>query len=347
MILCSSRDAESLFFGFYGGEPLLEKELIQKCIQYIDDHVEAKNVYYNITTNATLLSGQIVKTFVDHSVSLLISLDGPPEIHNKNRGFEKGEGNPHEIILNNLRRIKDQYPAYYKEHVSFNTVLDGRNGFADINEYFNSDKLFDESTFLSTLISDNYAKESNVVSEKFIEESKYDLFLGLLTMVGRLKADGKSKLQMAQLGMLKMLRENKQFGDKEELPDCSHHGGNCIPGLHKLFLTVEGNLYPCEKISEFSHSCCIGTLSKGIDLDKVSNLLNMETITREECQKCWAYEYCTICLMCADDTRKISRDLVLKQCEEVRSNLEGMFKDYCVCREILDTRRYESWEREF
>ncbi len=41
-----SRDSESIAFGFYGGEPLLEASLIEKCIDYINKNVEGKEVNY-------------------------------------------------------------------------------------------------------------------------------------------------------------------------------------------------------------------------------------------------------------------------------------------------------------
>ena len=106
MILKHSKDTEILFFGFYGGEPLLEKELITQCIKYIEENVEGKTIQYNITTNGTLLTGDIVELFVKYNVSLTISLDGPEEIHNKNRKFITGKGNPHSIIMNNLYILK-------------------------------------------------------------------------------------------------------------------------------------------------------------------------------------------------------------------------------------------------
>lgn len=46
-----------IMFGFYGGEPLLNMNLIKQIIEYIDSLPKIKNTYfiYNMTTNALLL----------------------------------------------------------------------------------------------------------------------------------------------------------------------------------------------------------------------------------------------------------------------------------------------------
>lgn len=334
MILEHSIDAEELYFGFYGGEPLLEKELIRKCMEYIDDTVEGKKVYYNITTNATLLTSDIIPLLVKHKVTLLISLDGPENIHNKNRGFEKKGGNPHGIIIKNLTNLQHNYPKYYKECVSFNAVLTGKDGFSYIDSFFKDNKLFQNAKVMSTLVSDDYCKDKNKVDEEFDAERLYAAFLNLLTYIGRIKSKN-SKLLETHIEAIDDQRKDKIYGEQRILPECSHHAGGCVPGIHKLFMTANGNFYPCEKVSESSEICRIGNINKGFNLDKISKLLNIELCTEEECKKCWAYQYCTVCLVNADGLDKISKERILCECKKVKYRVENGFKDYCVCKEAI------------
>lgn len=336
LILRHSKDTEILFFGFYGGEPLLEKELITQCIKYIEENGEGKTIQYSITTNGTLLTEDIVEFFVKHNVSLTISLDGPAEIHNKNRKFITGKGDPHSIIMKNLYIIKKRYPSYYKEHISFSTVLDGKSDFKCIDEFFSKNMLFDEKVIISVPISNNYSKSINKQSDQFIEDNRYALFLNLLAIVGRINEQDTSKLLKLQKEAITSSRNTKCFGDKKELSYCSHRNGGCIPGIHKLFLTTSGDFYSCEKVSECSNSCKIGNIEEGLDLYKICELSNLQLITEEECLNCWASEYCTICLAQADDMDGISKELILKKCPRVRCEIEDMLKDYCVCKEITD-----------
>ncbi len=338
MVLSHSKDAEVLFFGFYGGEPLLEKELIKQCIEYIDNSVEGKTIQYNITTNGTLLTGDIVELFVNHNVSLMISLDGPAEIHNKNRGFATGEGNPHSIIMKNLYNLKQKYPSYYKEHISFSTVLDGISDFKCIDSFFAEDVLFNEKVIMSVPVSNNYSKNINGQRDQFIEDNRYALFLNLLAIVGRISEQDTSKLLKLQKESVTSSRNTKCFGDQKELPYCTHRNGGCIPGIHKLFLTTCGDFYSCEKVSECSDVCKIGNIYEGVDLPKIAKLSNLQLVTEEECQRCWAFGYCTICLAQADDMEKLSKELILKRCPKVRCEIEDMFKDYCMCKEIANQK---------
>ncbi|NSJ05515.1 hypothetical protein [[Clostridium] scindens] len=63
-----SRDSTRIIIGFYGGEPLLEFDLIKKCAFYafyIEKLFYGKKVIFTITTNATLLKESIVEFFVE------------------------------------------------------------------------------------------------------------------------------------------------------------------------------------------------------------------------------------------------------------------------------------------
>lgn len=333
MIIAHSMDAESLYFGFYGGEPLLEKGLIQNCIEYLDNKVEGKKIYYNITTNATLLTDDIIPLLVDHKVALLVSLDGPQDVHNKNRGFTNENGNPHGVIMNNLRHLMEKYPEYYQEYVSFNAVLTGTDSFSYIDAFFKDNRLFKNVKVMSSLVSNNYCKNNNkMVNEGFEEELSYATFLNLLKHIGRIKGDT-SKLLETQIESIDHRRKDRMYGDQFTLPETMHHTGVCLPGIHKLFMTAEGKFYPCEKISEKSQICRIGDIDNGINIQRVKKLLNIELYTEKECKKCWAYQYCTVCLVNADGLHEISRDKILSECKNVRERVETEFKDYCVCKE--------------
>ena len=43
-------------------------------------------------------------------------------------------------------------------------------------------------------------------------------------------------------------------------------GGQCLPGIQRFFVTVEGKFFPCERVDEESSELCIGSLESGFDL---------------------------------------------------------------------------------
>ena len=79
-----SLNSDSVTIGFYGGEPLLEYELIKQCVAYAEEIFAGKKLSFNMTSNATLLTEESVLFLAAHDFNLTISLDGPANIQNKN-----------------------------------------------------------------------------------------------------------------------------------------------------------------------------------------------------------------------------------------------------------------------
>ena len=119
--LSRTPETSRVVIGFYGGEPLLEFELIKKCVEYAKSQVEGKEIRFNMTTNGTLLSDEVVDFLVENDVMLSISLDGSEEEHDANRKFVNGKGS-FSTIIKNIMRIKDRYPEYDKRINIMTTV---------------------------------------------------------------------------------------------------------------------------------------------------------------------------------------------------------------------------------
>ena len=58
-----SSPAESLSFEFQGGEPLLNFDVIKHIVSYTESVKGCKNVSYNVVTNLTLLTDEIIDFF--------------------------------------------------------------------------------------------------------------------------------------------------------------------------------------------------------------------------------------------------------------------------------------------
>lgn len=93
-----SIDSDVVTIGFYGGEPLLEFELIKQVILYTEKKFQGKIVHYAMTTNVSLLSIDKVEFLWKHDVHLVLSLDGPKEIQEKNRIYV-GSKKVHTMLL--------------------------------------------------------------------------------------------------------------------------------------------------------------------------------------------------------------------------------------------------------
>ena len=127
-----TQDSRDVVIGFYGGEPLLEMALIKECVAYIKSAYWGKSVSYITTTNATLLTGEVVDFLVNNDVSVMVSFDGPKEIHDINRHFENGRGS-FDLIMKNLMQIKERYPEFYAK-IQTNTVLAPEEDYSCVKE---------------------------------------------------------------------------------------------------------------------------------------------------------------------------------------------------------------------
>lgn len=100
-----SIEMDELALSFYGGEPLLEFDLIKRCVDYIISKSGERKVRFPMTTNGTLLTEEVIKFLVQHEFKLLISLDGNKESHDINRQFRNGGGS-FEVIYNNFMWLR-------------------------------------------------------------------------------------------------------------------------------------------------------------------------------------------------------------------------------------------------
>lgn len=335
-LLVHSDKSNELEIGFYGGEPLLEFDLIKKCVEYVEDKTVGRNPVYGITTNATLLNEEKIDFLVNHNFRTVISFDGPKEIHDKYRKFADSGRGSFDIVMKNVKHIKEKYPEYFKTNMVFNTVLNPKEGFSCIGDFLQKEELFQDAAFTAGIVSDIGLKKSEKddLLEQYIEEYNYEYFKLLLSKIGKLKNENVSLVVGNVFPNLVKIRGGKHREIGKELPDKWHRGGPCVPGDRAVFITVDGDFYPCEKVCENADMAVMGNIWDGIDVKKAEKILNIERYTSEECKNCWAYRYCDSCIRYAEPGEKNLKDKLLQRCMRIKRSLEEDFKDYCVLREI-------------
>lgn len=99
-----SKDKKSLHISWYGGEPLLAFDIIKELsLAAIDTYGE--NYSSSMVTNGYLFDDKIIETLEELRINdIQITLDGPPEIHNKRRKLPNEE-DTFFVILQNMQRI--------------------------------------------------------------------------------------------------------------------------------------------------------------------------------------------------------------------------------------------------
>lgn len=98
--------APAIKIEFQGGEPLLNFELVRKITEAVRVRAPAhgKTVEFVIASNLALLTDEVLSFCREHDVFLSTSLDGPADLHNRNR--PRPGGNSHDLAVAGIRRAQ-------------------------------------------------------------------------------------------------------------------------------------------------------------------------------------------------------------------------------------------------
>jgi uncharacterized protein len=92
---------------FQGGEPLLNFGLIEEVVHRAEqrNREERRNLGFVIATNLALLTDEMLEFCARHDINISTSLDGPADLHNKNR--PRPGRNSWELATDGIRRVRE------------------------------------------------------------------------------------------------------------------------------------------------------------------------------------------------------------------------------------------------
>lgn len=96
-----------LYIGLHGGEPTLlpKARLDQICTILRDALADVTNVHFAMQTNGTLLDDEWIEVIAKQRISVGVSLDGPPHIHDAARPDHRGRGS-YDAALRGIRLLQ-------------------------------------------------------------------------------------------------------------------------------------------------------------------------------------------------------------------------------------------------
>jgi uncharacterized protein len=325
LFMAHNQDTAEPALTFYGGEPLLALPLLKKIVDYLKRNY-TRNVRMNLTTNGTLLFEEAARFLKENDIAIVVSLDGPKDIHDSMRVYANGTGT-FEVILHNLRNLKKNYPEYYDEKVGIRTTLACVDAAETIRDFFISDTILfkdkmiltgfvdtvDTDLFTRNIVDINdkgaIARLSAVFHEAILKQVPIDPFLDSLFMRS-----------------LKKIHKRIM----EPLGETHYPNGICCPGARRTFCTLGGSLSVCERVSA---GLCIGHVDTGIDPQRVCDILQEYIkLSNPQCVDCWAVRFCSLCFTSIyNDRFDIERKN--KICEMVRANIKADLVLYCTVME--------------
>ena len=103
LLLKNSKTINNFSVTWYGGEPLLAMDVIERLSKEFIEICDKNEIYYSasIITNGYLLTPAIAKKLIDLKIEFMqITIDGSKETHDKRRILANGKGTFDKIISN-------------------------------------------------------------------------------------------------------------------------------------------------------------------------------------------------------------------------------------------------------
>lgn len=261
---------EEINIGFFGGEPMLEFELLKDITMLIEMHpsYDSSRVIFSVVTNGTIYSGEIATFLKEHRIGLVFSCDGSPEVQDTFRRFPDGKKTS-AIVEANIRRALKDFGQLPVNSVYHPTTL---NQLPETVSYLSN--LGIRQIYLSPDFSADWKKEDieavpeiySQIAQQYIDHylEKDPHFISLID----------SKLTVILRGGYKPQER-------------------CRMGKGEMAFTPAGNIYPCERlIGNGENGHCIGDLIEGLKIEKMLCHKASDSEINHECTECSVKEYC-------------------------------------------------------
>lgn len=322
---------KEIYIGFYGGEPLLNFDLIKKCVEYSKNKKDNKKISYSMTTNATLINEKIANFLAEHDFDVLVSFDGPEEIHNENRVYINGKGS----FDNAIRGTKLLVGAFNKLNkrpkVGFNIVTSGPDyvkKYNEIQKFFNENKWLPEAMPVTCSTVESSPQESKYVLPQ--SEDEKEIMSNSVLPLKDWSANEKEKTQQwlfsDGVNNKDLLIIHNRLFLKEPAKEYGMNGC-CVPGQRRVYVTIDGKFLPCEKVGSSPN---IGDVDNGFNFDNIKKYYINDFIdeAKKYCKNCWAVNLCTCCYANCYDSKGLHYNYRHELCVVERQHLERTLSNY-------------------
>lgn len=329
-----AHSGDKLAITFYGGEPLINYDLIKQSIDYSEQIKDQnKEVTYSFTSNLTLMTKEMAEYFASiGNCGIMGSIDGPQAIHDEFRITADKKGSFTQAIQG-LKYLVEAYKEAAKDNISINAVLTppySEEKFDMVNTFFKELSWLpddvqvrcsyqDPETYESTFpdgVPEIYAKQDGAKQDDYSIRSwaVKHVIDGSETVVHRtILEDTLIKIQHRIIANqpISVMRRNA----------C------CIPAQRRLYITADGDLKVCERVGESPY---FGNVNKGIDFELLYKfyIQDYQEKMAGSCSDCWCVHLCSMCYSNYCTSKEIDFQKKMASCTGERKYIKGLLADY-------------------
>ena len=271
----NSGNRVNLEVDFFGGEPLMNWEVVKQLVEYGRSLEKPynKKFRFTLTTNGVLLNDEIMEYLNKEMSNVVISLDGRKEVNDRMRPFRNGKGS-YDLIVPKFKKLAESrnQTNYYI-----------RGTFTRDNLDFSEDvKHFADLGF----------KQMSIEPVVGPEEDPYSIREEDLPTI-------MEEYDKLALEYIKREKEGRGFNffhfmiDLNQGPCVYKRLSGCGSGTEYLAVTPWGDFYPCHQFVG-NEDFLMGNVNDGIvRKDIVSTFGDWNVYSKEKCKNCFARFYCS------------------------------------------------------
>lgn len=273
----NSGNRRNLEVDFFGGEPLMNFEVVKKLTAYGRSLEEpyGKHFRFTLTTNGVLLDEEVMD-FCDREMdNVVLSLDGRKEVHDRMRPARNGKGS-YDLVLPKFQAFAKRRKALGKQYYIRGTFTHYNLDFARDVIHF-ADLGFDQISIEPVVAPPDTPYAIRPEDLDMIRD-QYDILAG---------------------EMIRRQKEGRGFNFFHFMIDLT--GGPCVykrlsgcgSGTEYLAVTPWGDLYPCHQFVG-NEDFLLGNVREGvIRKDLVDTFKTCNVYSRKECPDCFARYFCS------------------------------------------------------
>ncbi|MBQ8427303.1 MAG: thioether cross-link-forming SCIFF peptide maturase [Clostridia bacterium] len=271
----NSGSRRNLEVDFFGGEPLMNFDVVKRLVAYARsiEKEKNKNFRFTLTTNGVLIDDDVIEFANKEMSNVVLSLDGRKEVHDRYRVDYNGNGSWEKIVPKFQKLVKARGGKGYYMRGTF--THQNPDFLEDIKVML--DLGFNELS-MEPVVCAKGDKNELTEQDKNIVFEQYE--------------------NLAEL-MLEKDKEGKPFTFYHYMIDLT--GGPCIykrisgcgSGTEYMAVTPWGDLYPCHQFVG-DEKFKLGDIYNGVTNVKMQKeFLDCNLYARKECKDCWAKLYCS------------------------------------------------------
>ena len=260
---------------FFGGEPLMNFDVVKRLVEYGRSIEKEKNKKFKFTTttNCVLMNDEIMDFLNKEMSNVVLSIDGRPEVHDRMRPTANGKGS-YAVIAEKAkefaRRRGDK--EYYV-----------RGTFTGYNKDFANDVLF---------LADEGFEQLSIEPVVTDPACEYALREEDLPQI-------RDEYERLAVAYMDRRANGKWFNffhfnvDLEGGPCLRKRLTGCGAGNEYVAVTPDGDIYPCHQFVGREGYRMGSVLDGSFDRDLQLRFANNHVLTKEKCRDCWARFFCS------------------------------------------------------